>query len=103
MTLVGDDTATAGTDGPRGSLDDLGRGLFLDPVSYLHEVVDLLRDKGQVVFYGPPGTGKTYVARKLAGYIAGSPRPTWRRCNSTPPTRMRTSSRDTGPGWRTGR
>src|SRR5260370_711798 len=27
-------------------------------------------DKGQVVFYGPPGTGKTYVARKLAGYIA---------------------------------
>jgi 5-methylcytosine-specific restriction endonuclease McrBC GTP-binding regulatory subunit McrB len=23
-----------------------------------------------VVFYGPPGTGKTYVARKLAGYIA---------------------------------
>ena len=23
-----------------------------------------------MVFYGPPGTGKTYVARKLAGYIA---------------------------------
>jgi MoxR-like ATPase len=37
---------------------------------FLARILRLLDDKGQVVFYGPPGTGKTYVARKLAGYIA---------------------------------
>ena len=27
--------------------------------------------KQQVVFYGPPGTGKTFVAQKMAAYLAG--------------------------------
>lgn len=36
----------------------------------LQEVVELLRTRRQVVFYGPPGTGKTYLAGKLAKYLA---------------------------------
>ncbi len=40
---------------------------------FINEVVELLRDKGQVVFYGPPGTGKTYVARALAKALAPDP------------------------------
>jgi hypothetical protein len=39
----------------------------------LAEIRDLLEAKNQVVFYGPPGTGKTFVARKLALALAGSP------------------------------
>ena len=39
----------------------------------LAEIRDLLEAKRQVVFYGPPGTGKTFVARKLAAALAGSP------------------------------
>lgn len=37
---------------------------------FISEIVDLLREKGQVVFYGPPGTGKTFVARALAKALA---------------------------------
>jgi MoxR-like ATPase len=36
------------------------------PRAWLQEALDLLVEKGQVVFYGPPGTGKTYVALALA-------------------------------------
>jgi 5-methylcytosine-specific restriction protein B len=39
------------------------------PLAWLQEVVDLLEEKGQVVFYGPPGTGKTFVALVLAEEI----------------------------------
>jgi len=46
----------------------LADGLFL-PLDWLREVVDLLREKGQVVFYGPPGTGKTYLAQALATFL----------------------------------
>ena len=37
---------------------------------FLYEVIECLKDKGQVIFYGPPGTGKTYLARKLAEALA---------------------------------
>ncbi|QGK71598.1 AAA domain-containing protein [Allosaccharopolyspora coralli] len=37
--------------------------------TWLQEVVDVLRDRRQLVFYGPPGTGKTYLARKLARHL----------------------------------
>ena len=37
---------------------------------FLDDIVELLRDKGQVILYGPPGTGKTYLARKLAKVLA---------------------------------
>lgn len=40
---------------------------------FIAEIVDLLRDKGQIVFYGPPGTGKTFVARALAKALASDP------------------------------
>jgi 5-methylcytosine-specific restriction enzyme B len=35
-------------------------------VDYLTELVELLREKKQIILYGPPGTGKTYLARRLA-------------------------------------
>ncbi len=46
--------------------------LLLDP-GFLHRIETLLEDKRQVIFQGPPGTGKTFVARKLAVRLAGSP------------------------------
>jgi MoxR-like ATPase len=39
------------------------------PQRWLQEALDLLTEKGQVVFYGPPGTGKTFVALALAEEI----------------------------------
>jgi MoxR-like ATPase len=54
---------------PAAPLTVLADELYLTE-DFLARTVRLLDDKGQVVFYGPPGTGKTYVARKLAGYIA---------------------------------
>ena len=37
---------------------------------FLKDIVDLLKDKGQVILYGPPGTGKTYLAQELAKELA---------------------------------
>lgn len=51
------------------SLDDLAASLLMD-AGYLKRIDKLLRAKGQAIFYGPPGTGKTFVARKLADFIA---------------------------------
>ena len=56
---------------PEGSLEALADALFLD-ADFLRRIEQLLDDKRQVVFQGPPGTGKTYIARKLARYLAGS-------------------------------
>ncbi len=42
---------------------------LLLPRAWLEEAIDLLREKGQVVFYGPPGTGKPYVARMLCEHL----------------------------------
>ena len=53
-------------------LDELAEKLFLtEPANFLSEIDALLEDKKQVIFQGPPGTGKTYVAQKLAEYLAG--------------------------------
>jgi len=54
------------------SPDALADELLLAP-AFLRDVELLLEDKPQVIFQGPPGTGKTYVARKLAERLAGSP------------------------------
>src|SRR5262249_22955382 len=43
----------------------LARELHL-PEQWLQEIVDVLRDRRQLVLYGPPGTGKTHLALRLA-------------------------------------
>ncbi len=53
-------------------LAGLAEELLVDE-SFLAEIIELMREKGQVVFYGPPGTGKTYLARKLAEALAPDP------------------------------
>ncbi|MCY3632871.1 MAG: DUF4357 domain-containing protein [bacterium] len=53
-------------------LDQLAKDLLVDQ-SFLEDIVELLEDKGQVIFYGPPGTGKTYLARELARVLAPDP------------------------------
>lgn len=50
--------------------EEFAYGLHMD-VESLQDIVDLLASRRQVVFYGPPGTGKTYLAMKLARYLAG--------------------------------
>jgi 5-methylcytosine-specific restriction protein B len=44
---------------------ELGQELLLDEV-WLSGVVDLMRQRHQIVLYGPPGTGKTHLALRLA-------------------------------------
>ena len=46
---------------------------LLLPVAFLEKIKELLADQPQIIFQGPPGTGKTYVAKKLAECLAGSP------------------------------
>lgn len=67
--IVGSDDDGGESDGVSATLGALADDLLLD-VGYLELIVRLLGDKRQVIFYGPPGTGKTYVARKLARYLA---------------------------------
>lgn len=45
---------------------------LLIEVTWLQEIVDLLWSRKQLVFYGPPGTGKTFLAVKLARFLAES-------------------------------
>jgi 5-methylcytosine-specific restriction enzyme B len=41
--------------------------------SSLQDIQDLLEHRRQAIFFGPPGTGKTYIALKLAEFLAGDP------------------------------
>ena len=56
---------------PPSGLKSLAGRLYLDDVSFLEKINDLLAEKKQVIFQGPPGTGKTFVARELARFLAG--------------------------------
>jgi hypothetical protein len=51
-----------------GALDAVAAELYFD-APWLTEVVELLKEKKQIIFQGPPGTGKTYVARRLARHF----------------------------------
>ena len=48
--------------------------LYLDELgaAWLKETLTLLDRKRQLIFQGPPGTGKTFMARKVARYLAGA-------------------------------
>lgn len=41
------------------------------PEAELQRWVNAMQRKGQAILYGPPGTGKTFMAQKLAQYLAG--------------------------------
>lgn len=51
------------------TLQQLADELFV-PDDFLDTLLELLRERGQLILYGPPGTGKTYIARKLLEFIA---------------------------------
>jgi 5-methylcytosine-specific restriction protein B len=36
---------------------------------WLQELLDVLRERKQIVLYGPPGTGKTFLAREIASHL----------------------------------
>ena len=59
-----DDADTVGPD-----LARLAARLLVE-VGFLEDIVELLKDKGQVILYGPPGTGKTYLAQELVKELA---------------------------------
>ena len=50
---------------------ELAQRLYLGR-AWLGDVVDMLNEKGQVIFYGPPGTGKTFVAQALGEHVERS-------------------------------
>jgi hypothetical protein len=54
--------------------DQLVDDLYLDELgaTWLKETLTLLDRKRQLIFQGPPGTGKTFMARRLARYLAGA-------------------------------
>lgn len=47
-------------------LDDATVERLLVGPGWLHEMVDLLRDRRQIILNGPPGTGKTFLALSVA-------------------------------------
>ena len=69
---IPDETRRAPVQQPLPQWSDLVDDVYL-PETFLRDIEMLLEDKKQVIFQGPPGTGKTYVARKLAEHLAGTP------------------------------
>lgn len=51
------------------TLDQLAQDLAYPP-AVLNHWLQALEHKGQLLFYGPPGTGKTFVAQKIAHFLA---------------------------------
>jgi 5-methylcytosine-specific restriction enzyme B len=50
--------------------EEIAAKLLIDR-GWLQEIIELLRDRPQLIFYGPPGTGKTHLALELADYLTG--------------------------------
>jgi hypothetical protein len=57
---------------PGSDLGQLADDLLLDQ-EYLADIIDMLRERKQIILYGPPGTGKTYLARALMEHLAPAP------------------------------
>ncbi|WP_179011705.1 McrB family protein [Paenarthrobacter ureafaciens] len=75
---VGDATQQEPPAPPQAAVVPQLREATADLASKLHvqrediqEVIRLLQTRQQIVFYGPPGTGKTYLAGKIARFLAG--------------------------------
>ncbi|MGD9497173.1 MAG: AAA family ATPase [Armatimonadota bacterium] len=51
------------------TIDELARACGA-PAGILVQIERMLRERGQMIFYGPPGTGKTFVALRMAHYLA---------------------------------
>ncbi|MFI0609494.1 MAG: McrB family protein [Anaerolineae bacterium] len=62
-------------DGVEYTAEDFLQRAFQADSSWHDEVVELLKERGQIILYGPPGTGKTFIARELAKSITGLSRP----------------------------
>ncbi|MFN8421453.1 MAG: DUF2461 family protein [Anaerolineae bacterium] len=69
--LIGEDTAPLPPARQPDTLQQVAADTLLT-LNAVSQMVELLRDKGQIVLYGPPGTGKTFIARRLAQHIAGA-------------------------------
>jgi len=66
----GVDLVMAGEQPPlRPATAELADRLHVDR-AFLQEWIDLLTDRQQVIFYGPPGTGKTFLAERVARFLA---------------------------------
>src|SRR5262249_32837875 len=52
--------------------DEVAESLFLPREWLQEEILDLLREKRQLIFFGPPGTGKTFVAQAIAEHITSA-------------------------------
>lgn len=59
---------------PVEAFEELARDLYLDSqgVAWIEEALKLLGRKRQVILQGPPGTGKTYLAKRVAHFLAGN-------------------------------
>ena len=56
---------------PTVTSEDLAAETHMD-VAELEDLIELLRDKRQIILEGPPGSGKTWLADKLARYLTGN-------------------------------